>query len=241
MSHSKKLLVGLGIVCALARVGAFATDPPSSATNPQSGQIETADPVWSGSNYDIRYVVHSGVQSSPDIETVSSDPLDDRRPRLAHASTGDAWVSWWRDDDTDRVLVRKRNYATGTWLSERTVSDTEENSRNPFVVHDGSQTWVVYEEQGIPDTDIVVSVITDEPDPIEIQTVATTENSGAVDVMAHVDSGRLWITWVDSNTDVGWSEYDDASDTWSLPAYESYASDDVTAARARIRQDVPSP
>jgi hypothetical protein len=241
MNHRVKLLISLGIVSTLIAGSALATDPPSSSTNPLSGQIETADPVWSGSNYDISYVVYSGIQSSPDIETVSSDPLDDRRPRLAHAPSGDSWVTWWRDDDTDRVLVRKRTHSSGAWSSERTLSDTDEHSRNPFIVHDGSQTWVVYEEDDAAGTDIIVAVITDEPDPIEIRTVATTDHDGAVDVMAHTDSGQLWVTWIDSSTEVGWSKYDEATETWSLPVYESYASDHVTAARLRIRETVLGP
>ncbi|UCF67618.1 MAG: hypothetical protein JSV80_17965 [Acidobacteriota bacterium] len=46
------------------------------------------------------------------------------------------------------------------------------------------------------------------------------------------------MTRTDSATHVGWSEYDDAADSWSVPAYESYANDSIQDALARVRTTV---
>ncbi len=215
------------------------SDPPASAVNPQSGDIEIADPTWSGTSRDIDYVIDAGNGQWPEVYTVTDNSLDDHRPQLVIASSGDAWVTWWRDDTLDRVLVRKRHFSDGSWDDERVQGETGESSRNPTIAHDGTDPWVAYELDDQSNTGIAVGIVVDEPDPIGIQTVlATSEFTGAVDVTIHSDQGHLWTTWVDSATDVGWAEYDYASETWGLPGFESYAQDTVEDALDRIRSAV---
>ena len=50
--------------------------------------MATAVSVWSGSNQDLKYIIHHGDDSRPDVYTVSDNPLDDLRPRVAIASLG---------------------------------------------------------------------------------------------------------------------------------------------------------
>ena len=228
-----------GLVVFLVAGNSTLSDPPASAVNPQSGDIEIADPTWSGTSRDIDYVVDAGNGQWPEVYSVTDNPLDDLRPRLVIASTGDAWVAWWRDDSTDRVLIRKRNLSDGSWDNERVLSDSGENSRNPAIAHDGTDAWVAYEFDDQTSTGIAVGIVVDEPDPVGIRTVlATSEYSGAIGVTIHAAQGHLWTTWVDSATAVAWAEYDYASDTWGLPAFESYAQDTVEDALDRIRSAV---
>lgn len=214
-------------------------DTPDSEVNPESGDIETADPFLDGTNQDLRYVIDHGIVVEQDITTIADDALDDRHPQLTISEDGDAWVVWWRDDSTDEVLVRKRDYSTGSWGNERLVSESAESSRNPAIVHDGNNAWVAFEFDDGADTSIGVAMVIDDPDPIGIRIdVAGTDFTGDVDVMIQAETGKLWVTWVDSSTHVGWVEYDYTLESWSGVSVESYANDTVVDARGRIRTEV---
>ena len=216
---------------------ALAENLPDSALNQQSGAIEIAYPTWSGSNLDIDYVVNSG--NGLEVFHVTTHPLDDLRPRLAVAPDGDAWIAWWRDDATDQVLIRRRHFAAGIWDAERVISTGDESSRNPAVTYDGTDAWVVYEVDAPGgNTGVVVRIVIDEPDPVGVQVVLAETDFDTPDVKIHSEQGQLWVTWVDSVTEVGWSRYDYQNETWSLPSFESYLQDSVADARDRIHQQI---
>ncbi len=233
-----RLSPGLVFFFLLPRI-LLASDPPDSEVNPQSGHIETVDSFWSGSDWNIRHTIALGQGQSSVVTHLTSDDLDDLAPRLAIGPAGDAWVVWWRDVSPSQVLVRKRTYATGAWDPERLVSGGGEAASSPAIVHDGTVPWVVYPSRAGGGTGIIVKSILDGPGPIETAApVATTGYGGDVEVEIHFESAHLWVTWVDNGTSVGWCQYDYATGTWGLPSYESYAPDDVPAARGRIRVTV---
>lgn len=239
--HTKLYRLVASIVLALGGLvgsAALGLDPPDSAVNPQSGSIEVVDELVGASKADVRHTINQGKDRDKEVFDVTTDPLDDLSPRLAISAAGDTWVVWWRDEpEADRVLVRKRTYATKTWSEERAVSMVGESSRDPDIVHDGVGAWVVFElDDPEGGTSIGVTSIVDEPDPIPTRSiVATTQNDGVVDVGLHHDTGELWVTWVDGPIYVGWSEYDYSSSSWSAPAYELYEAGDVAGARSKIR------
>jgi hypothetical protein len=213
---------------------AFASDPPDSKVNPQSGFIETVDSVQVGSSWEIRHTL-TPPQGPQLVTLLSSSALEDRDPRLAVSPAGDVWVVWWRDAAADQVLVRKRAYATGTWATEWQVSDASETSRHPRIAYHGSEAWVAYLVQCDGSAAIAVTG-GDGPDPWPSRTiVGTSTYAGDLDPTISAESSHLWITWVDSSSTVAWSQYDDASETWGAVQSESYAGDSVAAARARIR------
>jgi hypothetical protein len=214
----------------------LASDPPDSAINPKSNNIEIADPVWAGSNQDIDYVVNTG--SALQTQTVTDHSLDDREPRLVIASNGDAWVTWWRDDTEDKILIRKRHYSDGSWNDERVLSSSGESSHGSVIADDGSDRWVAYVFGNGTNASIAVSLVIDEPDPIGIRAVVATTTHSDPDVTIDAESGNLWVSWVDSSADVGWVEYDYTAESWSGASYESYAQDSVKHARDRIRDHV---
>ncbi len=230
-----------GVVLALVSliiVGiAFASDPPDSKVNPQSGFIETVDSVQVGSSWEIRHTL-TPPQGPQLVTLLSSSTLEDRDPRLAVSPAGDVWVTWWRDAAADQVLVRKRSVATGTWTTEWTVSDSSEASRRPQIAHHASQAWVAFV---VPCGGSAAIAVTggDGPDPWPSRTiVGTTTYAGDLDPTISAESSHLWITWVDSGSTVAWTQYDDATEAWSTVQSESYASDSVPAARERIRTEV---
>jgi hypothetical protein len=232
------IVVSALIVLAAGAAAGAGFESPDSDVNPKNQDIETADPVWTGTNHDIQYVIKRSADSRFDVYEVSVHPLDDLRPRVAIAPNGDAWVAWWRDGAVDGVVVRKRNFAEGSWDAERVLSLPDEGSRNPVVVHDGAQAWVAYEfDDDDGETGIGVAIVIDEPDPIGIrEDVAKTPCDDPLDLNLHAEGGRLWITWIDGDGEVGWVALQSGS--WSLPLYESYAADSVEDARARIRDAV---
>jgi hypothetical protein len=225
--------------CLIEDISVLASDPPDSDVNPKSGHIETTDSTWNETNYDVRHVTDLGEGLGRTIFDVSSDSVDDITPRVGISADGDTWVVWCRSDDKDLVLVRKHSYSTDSWGDERAVSNRLESSRHPEIVHDGTHPWVVFEFDDAGDTGIAVNEIYDDPDPIgnRIQ-LAVTDYVGDLDVLIHYETSHLWVTWVDSDFEVSWCEYDYQSEAWGTPAYESYSSDSVDHARSRIRTSI---
>ena len=225
------------LLVAVANVTASEFDTPNSSVNPATGNIETADPVWSGSSRNVHYVTDPGDGSSPDVFVISDHEEDDLSPKLVIADNGNAWVTWWRDGVVDQVLVRKRD--GGTWGGERLLSESDEDSRRPVLAHDGTTTWVAYELDVEGQTGIAVGLVIDEPDPIGIRLLlGQTDFGGSREITIRAEDAHLWVTWVDSSTEVAWVEYDDTAGSWGLPAYESYVNDTPRDARTRIRATV---
>jgi len=239
--RSARTITSFLLICfvSLCTPAALATDPPDAEVNPKNGYIETTDATWETSQYDIRHVSDPGGGLGRDLSSVSTDPLDDMAPRLAISSDGDTWVTWYRDGTVDKVYVRKRTYPGGSWDDELLVSEKTENSRRPEIVHDGTNAWVAFEFEETGGTGIGVNAVIDDPNPIGVRiSLGTTSYTGDVAVLMHTESGNLWVTWVDSVNEVGWSEYDYGTQTWGLADYESYATDTVDDARGRIRSAV---
>lgn len=213
-------------------------DPPDSKLNPGTGYIETVDSVWGGSRYDVRHTLDKEGQPS-ESGWVSTNTDDDLGPRIEIDSADDTWVVWWRDKTTDEVWFRSRDVSTGDWGNERRASSSTESSRNPEIVHDGTDTWVVFEFDDSGDTGIGVLAIVDEPAPMgSRKKLATAIYTGSVDARIHYESSHLWVSWVDDSDDVGWSEWDYTSESWSSTDYEDYSADSVSDARGRIRTDI---
>lgn len=242
-----KRLFSFAIIAALT-TGAMAlvapiAEPPDSQENSVSGTIETADTPWSGASYDVRHVINPGGGRPLIIKVLTTDSRDDLGPRLAvNTVNGDSWVAWWRNASIDQVIVRKRINATGVWTAELVQSDSTVGSRHPSIAFEGNRGWIAF-EVGAPggETLLEAKVIEDEPAPFRPGTVvATTAYSGTIDAHIHAEYGRLWLSWVDSATEVGWCRYDTATSTWGVPHFESYDIDSVAEARGRIKSTVLS-
>lgn len=227
------------LILIAALCGVFATDPPDSQVNPVSGYIETVSSTQVGSNYEIRHVIDPG-EGGPTVVATFGHSGDDEGPRISISSAGNTGVTWWHDAATDAVHYRWREEQTGDWSSIHQVSESNESSRNPEIIHDGYDYWIVFEfDQSGGNTGIGVNGIRDDPDPITSRTViGSTPYGSDLDSSIHHDSGYLWATWIHSATQVGWSQYDDSEESWSTASYESYESDNVAAARGRIRSEI---
>jgi len=227
----------LAAACFLTAAG---SDPPDSELNPVTGIIETTDVSSDSGNSDVRFVADPGGGCARFVFLVTSSPFEDLGPRLTITEEGDTWVVWWRDDVYDTVLARKHTLATDSWSEEIIVGEKLESGSRPELVHDGSTAWVVYEiDDTAGGTSIAVGAIHDGPDPVGARRIlATAFYEGDIDPAIVFAEGQLWVSWVDSDSEVGWSAYDPASGVWQAAAYEPYAADSVEQARQRIRAAV---
>jgi hypothetical protein len=225
----------LNLVLLISLVPVLASDPPDSEFNPQTNQIESTDSFMVNSIFHVRIATFPQDNSPPQVLNLSTNGSDDLSPRLEIQPDGDSWVVWYRDAAIDDVLLRRRKLATGIWSSELSLGDGVAQSRNPELLDDTQDIWVVFNARN-PDPSIIVRKIIDEPDPIGLPgtVLHTTSFTGDLDTRIHYDTGDLWVSWVDSTSMVGWSEYDYISGTWSLPSFEDYSLDSVSAARGRI-------
>ena len=213
---------------------AFAVDPPDVRINPATGMIETVDATWSGSNYEVRHTVANAKGEVFSSSLLSSNALNDLDPRIALSSSGDAYVAWWRDAGPSVVVYRSRAGTTGRWGAERGVGLAAASNSRPRLASDGVHVWVAYQSLSSKERTINAQIIDDDPEPVRT-VVATTAYPGDLDVQFPAEVGYLWVTWIDTNARVGYSEYLADKGFWTIPAYESFASDSVGAARARIR------
>jgi hypothetical protein len=211
---------------------------PDLELNASSGNVESVD-VDVSADGRVRHTEDQGHGGQRTVTLVSA--AVGRSPRIAiDRLTGDTWVTWWTDASTDDIHLRRRDGSTGEWTSETLIAAEQGNARNPEIVHDGEMAWIVFEDRNL-ETSIEVVGIIDEIEPFVRATIETTSYTGDVDVLIHSENGRVWVTWVDSATHVGWSEYDSATATWGPSAFQSYAGSTVGLARKAIRDVVVSP
>jgi hypothetical protein len=219
---------------------AWAGDAPDSEVNPATGYIESVDSVFNGPSQDVRHTVDTGQGAPRAVLLLTSAAEDDLGPRIATTSAGAAKVVWWREAAVDTVLHRGRD-AAGTWSGETVVSSPGESSRNPEVVFHDGKTWIAYELDASGGTAVGVIGIEDTPDPFGRTLLGTSVLSGSLGIQIRSESARLWVTWTYDGSRIGWSEYQPDACTWSPAQLESYASDGIEAARARVRERVLAP
>jgi hypothetical protein len=216
---------------------ALCVDAPDVRLNVASGFVEVVDAAWSGSNYNVRYT-QAMTDGDPKGSTLlTTNTANDVDPRIASAPNGDAYVTWWRDLKTDAVIYRKRNFATGVWGAERILGRATESGSHPRIVDFGSRACVAYQIQNIKSRSVGAQIIDDDPEPFR-SIVATTSFTGDLDIQLDSEMNHLWVTWLDSASSVGYSEYHRETSLWDLPSYEPLASDSVADVRSRIRINV---
>jgi hypothetical protein len=220
-------------VAGLASAPGPAQESPDLELNPVTGYVESVDTA-SGSGNRVRHVIDQGPGQQRILTLVSSGA--GLRPRITIDPDGNSWVIWGVDGSTDGVAYAKRANSTGAWSGEVAVSDPEDDSRSPEIVAHGGAIWLAYEIDDGSTVSIVVASVIDSPEPIpQITPLGSTSYSGNLDLMLHSEDGHLWLSWVDSSTEVGWSEFDAASETWGFEEFESYSGTTVEAARDEIR------
>ena len=219
----------------LAAAAQIAVDPPDVELNPATGLIEAVDATWAGNNYNVRFTEGTAAGEMTFSLSLTTHPANDLDPRIACTAKGDVVVVWWRDLTTDAIIYRKRTLGVGGVVAR----EADGSRRTKAEAARGSSTWAARRGWPIrfrrPDRGRVgAQVIEDDSEPTRT-IVATTAYTGNLDIQLTYESGHLWITWIDSASRVGYSEYNPTTLLWAAAAVESYAPDSIAAARARIR------
>jgi len=239
MTHASVRPLAVCAAIGLATVAAFGVDPPDLEINTLTGLVETVDATWSGSNFNVRYSVINGAGSLTSTVILTANSADDLDPRIAINPGGNAYVVWWRDAATDKIVFRKRTLATGAWGAEQAVGLSNESSSRPRIAIASGSPWVAYQIQGPRTRNIGVQIIDDSPEPFRT-ILGTTSFGGDLDVQINSVAGHLWVTWVDSAQRVGYAEYAFDKRVWLPTGYESFSSDSLAEARTRIEISVLS-
>lgn len=218
---------------------ARATAPPDSATNPQSGYIETASIAWNGHDV-VRVTVNRG--SLPSVTTTLETCLDEcDEPRIAIDGSGATWVAWSRTS-AGEIVVRRHAYGATSWSAAVVVSGSGEYAAHPSIAVAGSTLAVAYVTESESSSSVHAGIISDEPTPIAGMTLGSTgTESASVDARVSSESGDTWVTWIDDSGDVAWSQRDPSTGEWSAPSYQEHGPDGSEEARSQIRSLVLTP
>lgn len=213
----------------------WAADSPDLEVNPVTGLIELVD-VAPNEGDRVRHVEDPGQGGERVDSLVSSNAA--AGSRIAIKLTGESWAVW-QDTETEEIRYAFRDPVTKAWSAEAILSNSGEMCRHPSIVHNGTETWIAYEVQDGSVTSIAATGIIDSPEPFPTSSVVgTTSLAGTPEVRLHSESGQVWVTWVHSATDVGWSEYDHATNLWSAPQFEPYDRSTADDARQAVRNRV---
>lgn len=178
-----------------------------------------------------------GVWTVPQVLAGGTVPAHD--PAIAiDPSDGSVHVVYWEEGPERRVLHRSAGANLTAWGPASVVSQPGESAARPALVfHDGALR-VAYEVHtfgfGATPRNVVISRL--EGASFVPEVLAVTHFEG--DVRPEVDShaGRLWVSWVDSNGELGWARRVGAGG-WEPLRYEPYSDvrDREWDARARVR------
>src|SRR5262249_6044182 len=132
----------LWLAAAVAAGSALADDAVDMKINPQNSYIEAVKSEYDSGSYDIHPLISQSLDTDPTVYSISTDAADDRSPRVEITPAGDTFTTWWRDLATDEVHVRAFYHASQALGSDRLVSQSGENARNPEIVFDGTSPVV---------------------------------------------------------------------------------------------------
>lgn len=224
--------LGMVLTCFMA----LASEVPDSDYNPVTGNIEIVESIDVSGNNDIRHVTDLP-QGGSVVAFLTTSPEDEFGARIAISTAGEVFVVYWRDLAVPEVLLRSFDPVAGSWSGEELVTRPE-GGKEPSIVHDGIDFWAAYSRDTSGARSIDVGVIDEDPDPFGLQSVGTTQYTGNAQPDLASEAGALWVTWLASADELAWAEYDFTTETWSSVSLEDFSSDDITAARERVRDQV---
>ena len=189
--------------------------------------------AWDGADFEIAYSEWSGTAWSAAV-LLTSNSVNDTFPRIALDGVGQPMIVWQRSGAPDGVFSIRRG-VTGAWEAEARVSEAGQVALSPALAIPANGTPRCSYEVAMSPKRIVVSRLTGGGSPTWIpEIVALTPFTGDTAPRVDTRGGRTWVSWVHSDTHIGWSEL--VGGVWTSPQWEPYAGpSDVEAARFRIR------
>lgn len=220
---------------------------PAFAIDPVTGWPTVVWAWFDGNDHEIALSHWDGTAWSA-WEMLTDNGEEDLDPAVTYGTDGSCRVTWWKGDD-QQVWYQQRPPSQG-WSSEERVTVVVEEGRWPAVAAAFGHSRVAYQVANADATDIVVATRQEGGWQRRVVTSTTYEGpagDGDLHVRIHESGGRLWLDWVDGVGSMAYSEYDNATDSWSSPLYEPYTWDGAAgeteywereSARVRVRLKV---
>lgn len=203
---------------------------PDIAMDPVTGWPHVVWAYNNGFDHDIAYSRWDG-DGWLATEFLTSTAADDVDPRI-HVDGDAIYVVWWEENAQSVWLVKRLRLSS--WEVPERVN--EEPGMRPSVATWGGTVLVVAEaESGQGGRDIVLSTRVGQGE-FESEIVGGTPEDLALDVVLHVERGRLWMDWKRAGTEFAYSEF--AGETWTPTATVPWTDHSwiaVEEARQRIR------
>lgn len=200
--------------------------PPSILFN---AQFNLAIAVWAKNlpgGYDVvmsRYA--NGAWSAPQV--LAGSPANERDPVLAlDPSDGSVHLLYWIDDATPRVMYMLSPADLSSWSAPLLVSGQGEVACRPSAMFHDGLLRVAYEVHdlgyGMTPRQIVFATY-DGQIPFLTENLAVTSYAGANRPEVHSAGGKLWVDWIDSEGEMGWTRQQ-PSGSWTPVAVESFGT-----------------
>ncbi|ANM31683.1 hypothetical protein ABI59_22185 [Acidobacteria bacterium Mor1] len=122
-------------------------------------------------------------------------------------ATGDVHLFWWVDDSTPAVLHSVAPQDLSSWSVPDVVSSPTEASLRPFGTMHNGNLYVAYEvhDYGYGATPRQIVLSQDIEGTFVPQIVTVTSYDGTIAPQVHSSNGKLWVDWIDSDDEAGWS------------------------------------
>ena len=214
-------------------------------TNPSTGNVERVCPVWDGHDYEIFWYEKVDDTWSSGTQ-LTDDAADDVAPHLAFDGSGGTGVVWRKSGSNGRVWYRGRKLVSGehAWQSAVVaVSDADHDASAPWITFHGSTPRVAWHEYASGSDTRVVTAEGDGGDPwptaFSSDLLATTSYDEDLMLEIRSKNGALWVVWVNSDSYLGYSEWNSDDQSWSAASYEAYdGPGDIGAGKQRIEDRV---
>lgn len=176
--------------------------------------------VWAydnGPDHDIAFS-HWTDNGWTNEQFLTFDAEDELDPRLFVGLDEETYVVWWVDGSDPRVMLTSRTTNLAAWEVPTRVSPPGETVRRPTVSVFQGVIRVAYER--LPDAaptgsrELVVRRFDPDRGFIE-EHVVSVPRADRLDPVLHVQSGRLWMDWKNSDTRFGSAELVNSS--WTAP------------------------
>lgn len=198
---------------------------PSILRNPTSSLPIVAWARNSAQGYDV-VVTHYDDDEWKTPYVVADTPDDELDPHLVlDPSNGDVHLFWWVDDGAPKIMHSVAPADLSSWSTPAQVSQSAEEACRPHgVFHDG-ELYVAYEvhDYGFEQTPRQIVLSRREGSTFVPEVVAITHNGDEVRPEVHSHSGRIWVDWIDSDAEMGWTRKD-LQGQWEPLQYEPYLS-----------------
>jgi len=196
----------------LNREGAARGDGrPDAAFHPSSFWPHVVWAFHAGTDHDIGYSAWNG-SGWGDVEFLTSTVSDDLDPRIFIGPGGMVYVVWW-EAGTEQVWMSARSTGFSNWEDPEPVTGLVDAGRRPSVVVSGGVVRTAYERDASPAGQEIVVATRVGVGVYDLEVIALSQSTLALNVILHDEQGILWIDWRHSDTEFAYSAYDGG--TWS--------------------------